>query len=567
MGMSELLFAIAQLNPVMGDIAGNTSKLIDARAKAAAQSADIVVAPEAYLTGYQTDDLVQVEGFLEAVDMAIAHLAEITSDQGPAIILGAPRRDGAVVRNSVFVLDEGKVLAIRDKARLPGTGVFDDPRNFTPGEMPGPVMVRGVLLGLPVCEDMWHADIVECIEESGAEMLISCNGSPFEEDKIEDRMMASVARVSESQLPLIYVNLVGGQDDLVFDGGSFAVNPGGKIAAYLPCFTESVSLIEAKKTPDGWRLQGSVIQPETGNLSLWRAITLGIRDYVEQNGFDRVVLGLSGGVDSALVAVLAVDALGAERVDAVMMPSPFTSQISLDDAQTLADTLGISLRTIDIDPAMQAVHAMLESPFSEGDPALAKENLQSRLRGLALMSISNTTGQMVLTTGNKSEYATGYATLYGDMCGGYAPLIDVWKTRVFDLCHWRNQHWPKGALGPQGMIIPERIITRPPSAELRPDQQDSDSLPDYETLDAIMRALVEKQHSVEHIIADGFEQSLVRRCAVMLMRAEYKRRQCAPGPKLTRRAFYRDRRFPITSRYPLAEGVSLAGITSRQAGE
>ena len=567
MGMSDLLFAIAQLNPVMGDIAGNTSKLIDARAKAAAQSADIVVAPEAYLTGYQTDDLVQVEGFLEAVDMAIAHLAEITSDQGPAIILGAPRRDGAVVRNSVFVLDEGKVLAIRDKARLPGTGVFDDPRNFTPGEMPGPVMVRGILLGLPVCEDMWHADIVECIEESGAEMLISCNGSPFEEDKIEDRMMASVARVSESQLPLIYVNLVGGQDDLVFDGGSFAVNPGGKIAAYLPCFTESVSLIEAKKTPDGWRLQGSVIQPETGNLSLWRAITLGIRDYVEQNGFDRVVLGLSGGVDSALVAVLAVDALGAERVDAVMMPSPFTSQISLDDAQTLADTLGISLRTIDIDPAMQAVHAMLESPFSEGDPALAKENLQSRLRGLALMSISNTTGQMVLTTGNKSEYATGYATLYGDMCGGYAPLIDVWKTRVFDLCHWRNQHWPKGALGPQGMVIPERIITRPPSAELRPDQQDSDSLPDYETLDAIMKALVEKQHSVEHIIADGFESSLVRRCAVMLMRAEYKRRQCAPGPKLTRRAFYRDRRFPITSRYPLAEGVSLAGITSRQAGE
>ena len=565
--MSELLFAIAQLNPVMGDIAGNTSKLIDARAKAAAQSADIVVAPEAYLTGYQTDDLVQVEGFLESVDAAVSYLAELTADQGPAIILGAPRRDGAVVRNSVFVLDQGKVLAIRDKARLPGTGVFDDPRNFTPGEMPGPVMLRGVLLGLPVCEDMWHADIVECIEESGAEMLISCNGSPFEEGKIEDRMMASVARVSESQLPLIYVNLVGGQDDLVFDGGSFAVNPGGKIAAYLPCFTESVSLIEAKKTLDGWRLQGSVIQPETGNLSLWRAITLGIRDYVEQNGFDRVVLGLSGGVDSALVAVLAVDALGADRVDAVMMPSPFTSQISLDDAETLATTLGISLRNIDIDPAMQAVHAMLDAPFSEGDPALAKENLQSRLRGLALMSISNTTGQMVLTTGNKSEYATGYATLYGDMCGGYAPLIDVWKTRVFDLCHWRNQHFPKGALGPEGVVIPERIITRPPSAELRPDQQDSDSLPDYETLDAIMKALVEKQQSVDHIIAEGYEPSLVRRSAVMLMRAEYKRRQCAPGPKLTRRAFYRDRRFPITSRYPLAEGVSLVGIAPRQAGE
>ena len=563
--MSTLLFAIAQLNPVMGDIAGNTYKLIDARAKAAGQKADIIVAPETYLTGYQVDDLVQVEGFLESCADAIDHLAAITADGGPAIILGCPRRDGDVIRNSVYVLDAGQVLAIRDKARLPGTGVFDDPRNFTPGEMPGPVMVRGVLLGLPVCEDMWHADVVECIEESGAEMMISCNGSPFEEDKIEDRMMTTVARVSESQMPLIYVNLVGGQDDLVFDGGSFAVNPGGQIAAYMPCFTESVSYMEAKKTPEGWRLQGSVVQPEKGNLSLWRAMTLGIRDYVEKNGFNRVVLGLSGGVDSALVAVLAVDALGADRVDAVMMPSPFTSQISLDDAKTLAENLGITLSHIDIDPAMQAVHTMLDDAFAKADPSLAKENLQSRLRGLALMSISNTTGQMVLTTGNKSEYATGYATLYGDMCGGYAPLIDVWKTRVFDLCHWRNQNLPKGALGPDGGVIPDRIITRPPSAELRPDQQDSDSLPDYETLDAIMKALVEDQHSVASIIAKGFDPDLVKRCAKMLMRAEYKRRQCAPGPKLTKRAFYRDRRFPITSRYPLADGVRISTSASTSA--
>ena len=566
--MTDLVFAIAQLNPIMGDIAGNTKKLIDARAKATDQGADVLVAPEMFLSGYQMDDLVLVEGVLDACNEAIHILAGQTQDGGPAIILGAPRRDGNAIRNSVFVLDEGEVKAIRDKTRLPIAGVFDDPRNFTPGEMPGPVMLRGVLLGLPVCEDMWHADVVECIQESGAEIIVSCNGSPFEENKIDDRMMATVARVSESQLPLIYVNLVGGQDDQVFDGGSFAVNPGGEVAAYMPCFTEAVSMIEAKKTLTGWRLQGSVITPDTGNASLWRCITLGIRDYVEKNGFDRVILGLSGGVDSALVAVLAVDALGADRVDAVMMPSPYTSQISLDDAETLARNLGITLSNIDIDPAMQAVHGILSEPFSKADPSLAKENLQSRLRGLALMSISNTTGQMVLTTGNKSEYATGYATLYGDMCGGYAPLIDVWKTRVFDLCHWRNQNHPKNALGPatgddqvEGMLIPERIITRPPSAELRPDQQDSDSLPEYEILDAIMQALVEEQVSVATVIARGFDEALVRRSAAMLARAEYKRRQCAPGPKLTRRAFYRDRRFPITSRYPLADGVAFTNLS------
>ena len=560
--MKTLLFAIAQLNPTVGDISGNTKKLAEAYRSAAAQDADIVVAPETYLSGYQVDDLVQVEGFLEEMDKAIHHLAGLTANNAPALIVGAPRRDEkGLIRNAVFVLDDGKIAAIRDKARLPGTGVFDDPRNFIPGDLPGPVMLRGVRMGLPVCEDMWHADLVECLTETGAEMLISCNGSPFEEDKVDDRMMASVSRVTESGLPLLYVNLVGGHDDLVFDGASFAVNPGGKIGAYLPSFTESVSLIEAKETPDGWRFQGAVIEPDRGNTSLWRCISLGIRDYVEKSGFDRVILGLSGGIDSALVAALAVDALGAGRVDAVMMPSPYTSQISLDDAAALARNLGISLRNLDIDPAMQSVDAMLADVFAEASPDLARENLQSRLRGLALMSISNTTGQMVLTTGNKSEYATGYATLYGDMCGGYAPLIDVWKTRVFDLCWWRNKNQPKGALGPEkgtdgGPLIPERIITRPPSAELRPDQQDTDSLPEYETLDAIMAGLVEKQSSVETLIASGFDADLTRRCAGMLKRAEYKRNQCAPGPKLTRRAFYRDRRFPIINGFPLDKPAS-----------
>jgi len=552
-----LLFAMAQLNSTVGDVRGNARKLLDARKMAMAQDADIIIAPELYLSGYQLDDLVQVEGFLEHTEEAITTLAGATKDNGPAIIVGAPRRDDkGLIRNSVFVLDGGEVVGVRDKVRLPRTGVFDDPRNFIPGEMPGPVMVRGVRLGLPVCEDMWHADLVECIEEAGAEMLISCNGSPFEEGKIDDRMMAAVARVSETRLPLIYVNLVGGQDDQVFDGASFAVNPGGGIAAYLPCFSESVTLVEARNGPDGWRLDGPVHKPDEGNLSLWRCLVLGIRDYVEKNRFDRVILGLSGGIDSALVAVLAVDALGSDRVDAVMMPSPYTSQVSLDDAAELAANLGIRLDHIDINPAMMAVDTMLKGPFAEGDPGLARENLQSRLRGLTLMSISNTTGQLLLSTGNKSEYATGYATLYGDMCGGYAPLIDVWKTRVFELCRFRNSVQPRGALGPDGAVIPERIITRPPSAELRPDQKDTDSLPDYNTLDAIMAGLVEKQYSVKHLIADGFDADQVRKCANMLMRAEYKRRQAAPGPKVTRRAFTRDRRFPITNRYPLAgEGI------------
>ena len=555
--MTSLIFAIAQLNPVMGDIAGNMKKLIAARHKAAAEGCDIVVAAECYLSGYQADDLVLVEGFLAAIDDAIGHLAALTADGGPALIVGAPRFDGAHIRNSVFVLDGGAVLAYRDKVRLPNGGVFDDPRNFTAADMSGPVLVRGVLLGLPICEDMWHDDVVECLEESGAEILVVPNGSPFEEAKIDRRMQAAIARVTETGLPLIYVNLIGGQDDQVFDGGSFAVNPQGKIASYLPCFGESLGLITARKTDDGWRLQGSITKPDEGDLSLWRCLVLGIRDYVEKNGFERVILGLSGGIDSALVAALAVDALGSDRVDAVMMPSPYTSQISLDDAAILAKNLGISLLEIDITAAMAALDGMLAHAFTKASPDLARENIQSRLRGMVLMGISNTTGQMVLSTGNKSEYAAGYATLYGDMCGGYAPLIDIWKTRVFQLCRWRNENLPKGALGSSGAVIPKRIIDRPPSAELRPDQKDSDSLPDYPTLDAIMQGLVERNRSVAGLVAEGFDAALVKQCAKLLMRSEYKRRQSAPGPKVTMRAFYRDRRMPITCGYPLPDGDIL----------
>ena len=548
----RLLIAAAQLNATVGDIEGNTQKLLEARQQAAAQNADMIVTPETFLSGYQIDDLVLVSGFLERMASAITTLAESTADGGPAIVVGAPRRDGDRILNSVFALDEGKVLSVRDKDRLPISGVFDDPRNFARGGMPGPVMLRGVLVGLPVCEDLWHADLIECLEENGAELMIGVNASPFEKDKMDDRIATVVSRVSETRLPMLYVNMVGGQDDLVFDGGSFAINPGGELGAFMPCFSEAVTMIEARRGVDGWRFMGPVSKPDEGLDAVWRCLMLGIRDYTEKNGFDKVVLGLSGGVDSALVAMLAVDALGSDRVECVMMPSPYTAQISKDDAAELARILNIRIDTLDIEPSMQSVDGVLADMFSRGNPELARENLQSRLRGLMLMSISNTTGQLLLTTGNKSEYATGYATLYGDMCGGYAPLIDVWKGEVFALCEWRNHHHPRGALGPEGKVIPERIITRPPSAELRPDQQDSDSLPDYDTLDAIMKGLVEDLASSDDLIAAGHDADTVKRCSKMLQRAEYKRSQCAPGPKISRRAFYRDRRFPITNRYPLA---------------
>ena len=555
--METLTFAIAQLNPTIGDINGNLAKLKSAREEAAGLGAAVVVAPECYISGYQVDDLVLVDGFLEKVAGAVEELAGLTADGGPAVVVGAPRRQDGLIHNSVFVLDGGKVQATRDKVNLAVGGVFDDPRNFTPGKMQGPVEIRGVPVGLAICEDMWSADVVECLQESGAEMLVVVNASPFEAGKIDERMAVAVARVGEAGLPLMYVNLVGGVDDEVFDGASFCVNPGGKVGAWLPCFGESVAMVEARRGKDGWGLTGPVVKPDEGEAALWRAIMLGIRDYTEKNGFNGVILGLSGGIDSALVATLAVDGLGADRVDAVMMPSPYTSRISIEDAEALAGNLGIKLRRVDIEGTMKVLDQALSPALADGLGDVAAENLQSRLRGLALMSLSNTEGQLLLTTGNKSEYAAGYATLYGDMCGGYAPVLDLWKTQVFSLCRWRNGNLPKGALGPEGAVIPERTITRPPSAELRPDQKDSDSLPDYDVLDPIMKALVEDSASPESLVEDGHDERAVRHSAGLLQRAEYKRSQSAPGPKLSSRAFYRDRRMPITNRYPLAgEGAT-----------
>jgi len=544
---NSLTLALAQLNPVMGDVAGNLQRAVNARSRAAALGADLLVLPEMYLSGYPCDDLLLRADFMEQISSTVEKLAEITSDGGPAILLGAPVAEGGQIFNSAFLLDGGVVLARRDKVQLPNYGVFDEKRHFTAGQLAGPVPFRGVRLGLAICEDIWSEDVCETLAESGAEIILSINASPFEQKKTDARAAHVAARVVETGLPFIYLNMVGGQDELVFDGHSFALNTGGQLAAQLPGFTEALSVLTASKGASGWQLQGQISKPGEATAALYSAVMTGLRDYVEKNGFPGVVLGLSGGIDSALVAVLAVDALGPERVRLVMMPSRYTADISTEDAAQLAENLGVQLETIPIAEGMAAFDVMLAEAFAGQQPDVAEENLQSRLRGALLMALSNKFGQMVLATGNKSEYAAGYATLYGDMCGGYAPLKDLWKTQVFDLCCWRNQALPRAGFGPDRAVIPERIITRPPSAELRADQQDTDSLPPYDILDPILIALTEEMADIDSITARGYDRDVVARASQLLFRAEYKRFQAAPGPKLSARAFGRDRRLPLTS--------------------
>ena len=442
-----VLIALAQLNAHLGNVNANVSRLAEARTQAAAHGAEIIVTPEMYLSGYPCDDLVLRADFMADVAAGIDALAKLTADGGPAIVVGAPVAADGAIYNAVFILDGGAQLARFDKVNLPNYGVFDDKRNFAAGQMPGPAMLRGLKIGFPICEDIWEANVAECLEESGADLIIAINASPFDMTKPERRMSTIVARTVETGLPVAYVNMVGGQDELVYDGGSFAINAGGKLACHLPSFSESIVVVSAQKTAGMVTLTGQISPPDGDLTALYRGLCLGLRDYVHKNGFPGVVLGLSGGIDSALVATLAVDAVGADAVHAVMMPSAYTSQESLDDAAELASALGIRLDNIAITPAMGALDQMLAEQFAGTEPNVAEENIQSRLRGLILMGISNKHGSMVLATGNKSEYAAGYSTLYGDMCGGYAPLKDVWKVDVFRLCDWRNQHLPRGAAG------------------------------------------------------------------------------------------------------------------------
>ncbi|MDC0563402.1 NAD+ synthase [Alphaproteobacteria bacterium] len=546
-GSSSVSVALAQLNPHLGDVSANCQKLLQMRERAAAKGADIILTPEMFLAGYPADDLVLRADFMDRIEAAISRLAKATADGGPAIIVGAPCRDKDVLYNSAFILDGGKIVARRDKVNLPNYGVFDDKRHFTPGQLQGPVLLRGMRLGIAVCEDIWFPDLCEMLGETGAEIILSLNASPFENAKTDMRMMHAVSRMTETGLPFVYVNMVGGQDELVFDGSSFALNLGGKIASQMPSFSEGLSLLEVRSQSGTCHLTGQISRPAAAEEDVWRALTLGVRDYVEKNGFPGVILGLSGGVDSAIVAVLAVDALGPERVRVVMMPSDYTADISLADAEELADNLSLTLETIALRAGMDAFDSMLEASLEGTEMDVTEENIQSRLRGMILMALSNKFGNMVLATGNKSEYAAGYSTLYGDMCGGFAPIKDVWKTEIFKLCEWRNTALPRGVLGPDGEVIPRRIITRPPSAELRPDQQDTDSLPPYDILDAILIALTEEMADTDTIVSRGYERETVERVSAMLFRTEYKRFQAAPGPKVTPRAFGRDRRLPLTS--------------------
>ncbi len=554
-----LKICLAQLNPTLGDIEGNLAKIRAARADAAAQGAELVVASEMYITGYPAEDLVLKPMFLDRVDAALDALAADTADGGPGILIGAPWREDRKARaplrgkvfNAAVLMDGGKIIGTRYKHDLPNYGVFDEVRLFAAGPLNGPMNFRDVRLGVLVCEDMWFADVAECLAESGAEILVCINGSPYELEKEDERLQLGVSRVLETELPLIYVNQVGGQDELVFDGGSYVLGSDRDLRVKLAMYSEAVVTTAWESAPDGWVCdEGPRIAPTPKLETIYNALVLGLRDYVEKNRFPGVLLGLSGGIDSALSAAIAVDALGPERVHCVMMPSPYTSQESLDDAAEAAGLLGVKLDSVSIEPAMEAFDAMLKPMFNGTTPGITEENIQSRSRGLALMALSNKLGHMVLSTGNKSEVSVGYATLYGDMCGGYNVLKDLYKTTVFELSRWRNQSQAaSGLLGPEGRVIPERIITKPPSAELKPDQKDEDSLPPYDKLDDILECLIEGEAGIDEIVARGHERETVNRIWRLLELAEYKRRQAAPGVKITRRAFGRDRRYPITNAF------------------
>lgn len=542
----RLRIGVAQLNPVVGDIQGNITKLKVARDELT--GADLIVYSELFLSGYPPEDLVLKPVFVAECKKALEALAAETADAS-ALLVGTPWAEDGKLYNAVALLADGEIRAVRFKADLPNYDVFDEKRVFDAGPLPSPINFKDVRIGVPICEDIWSPDVVECLEESGAELLLVPNGSPFQVGKPEVRLNLVVERVVESGLPLVYVNQVGGQDELAFDGASFIIDGDRRLRAQLPGWREACVMTDWTRGADGrWSCAEALIEdvPE-GLPAMYHASMLCLRDYVNKNGFPGVVLGLSGGIDSAISAAIAVDALGADRVRCVMMPSPYTSQESLEDAEGCAKMLGVSYESINIGPAMDAFAAMLAPAFEGTETGITEENIQSRSRGLTLMALSNKFGDMVLSTGNKSEMAVGYATIYGDMCGGFNAIKDMYKTTVFDLCRWRNDHAPTGVLGPAGPVMPERVIAKPPSAELRPDQKDEDSLPPYEILDGILVRLIEREQSVEGIVADGYEPETVKRIWRLLDISEYKRRQAPPGAKITAKNFGRDRRYPITN--------------------
>ena len=575
----RLAIAVAQLNPIVGDVSGNLERALAARQQAGRDGAEIVAFSELFIAGYPPEDLVLKPAFQAACRAAVETLARETADGGPAVLIGTPWVEDGKLYNAYVLLAGGRIDAIRFKVNLPNYGVFDEKRVFATGPVPGPVNFRGVRLGLPICEDTWtdwgdYENVVECLAETGAELLVVPNGSPYWRDKADVRLNVSVARVTEAGLPLLYINQVGGQDELVFDGASFILNADRSIALQLPAFHEAVVTTHWSRIDGVWRCaRGPIAAAADLDQADYTACMLGLRDYVDKNRFRGVVLGLSGGVDSALCAALAVDALGADRVRCIMLPYRFTSQESRDDAEAVARALGVHYDIVPIESAVRGLEEALAGIFAGAPRDVTEENLQARARGVILMAISNKFGLMVVTTGNKSEMSVGYATLYGDMNGGFNPIKDLYKTEVYRLARLRN-HWrPEGALGPDGPVIPENVMTRAPSAELREDQTDQDTLPPYDVLDQILERLVEREEPLASIVAAGFDRETVMKVERMLNLAEYKRRQAAPGVKVTLKNFGRDRRYPITSRFrdpgtelPAPDRTLVKGAAAAKAG-
>ncbi len=541
---------LAQLNPVLGDLAANAEMAHKAWLESRAAGADMLALTEMFITGYQTQDLVMKPAFARAAMAAITDLARRCAG-GPALGIGAPHlaEDGRLY-NAYVICQNGAITATILKHELPNSGVFDEKRIFAAAPLQGPYQVGPLRIGTPICEDAWHSEVSETLAETGAQILLVPNGSPYHRHKHDLRQSLMVARVVETGLPLVYLNMVGGQDDQVFDGGSFVLNPSGALAAQLPQFETALMHLDFLETADGWRAQEAAkAQLPDAFEADYAAMVLSLRDYMGKTGFKKAVLGLSGGVDSALVAVIAADAIGPENLRCVMLPSRFTSPQSLEDAAAIARALGTKLDTIPITAPQEASLAALSPLFAGLPEGLSEENLQSRLRGLLLMALSNKFGEMLLTTGNKSEMAVGYCTIYGDMNGGYNPLKDLYKTRVFDTCRWRNANHRPYMLAPAGTLIPPAVIDKPPSAELRDNQRDDDSLPPYPVLDAILEGLVDREESVADLVAKGFDRTVVKQIEHLLYIAEYKRYQSPPGTRLTARAFGTDRRYPIVNRW------------------
>ena len=540
---------LAQLNPTVGDLEGNYKVAIEAWEQAQKMGSDLIAFTELFITGYNTQDLIKKPSFFKAAQDQILKLAK-TCKNGPAIAIGGPAYLKGKLYNAYYILADGNVADVIMKHHLPNQNVFDEKRIFDEGEISGPYQIGPIRIGSPICEDAWHSDVSETLSETGAQLLLVPNGSPYYNGKNDVRLNKMVARVVETNLPLIYLNMVGAQDDKVFDGGTFALNRGGSLAIKLPLFEEALEHIVLEETDIGWNIiKGELAKVPCDKEVDYHAMVMGLRDYCKKSGFEKVVLGLSGGIDSALVAVIASDAIGSANVRSIMLPSPYTSQTSLIDATDLVENLGCKSDTLPINDSLTAIDKTLSSTFEGRKTDLTEENIQSRLRGLLLMAVSNKFGEMLLTTGNKSEVSVGYSTIYGDMAGGFNPIKDLYKTKVFEISKWRNKNHRPWMKGPPGSIIPDSIITKAPTAELRPNQKDSDSLPDYPVLDAILTILVDEDGSTNDCLKAGYNKSDVSKVEKLLYESEYKRFQSAPGTRLSQRAFWLDRRYPIVNKW------------------